>query len=725
MKTFLFKANKTVFSLLLIFAFVLAACGTNATPAASTVPATSGNTEQAIATNTKVPTAVATVTQLPTSTPAISSTFRWEQVYDNSIFQRADVASMAVDPQDPNLIYAATTGALDLGVGAGIYASADGGETWTAANTGLEHITVSGLFIDPEETQTLYVTTFGAGPYKSTDGGAQWQPINAGLSRLTGTWNGVSSLVFDPNDHLRLYHIDPIEGIFRSVDGGEIWQFVSHPCQSFTSVAIDPRDGDHLFGGAYFAYNIPDTTCPGGLYESTDGGQNWTPLAQDIPDIEKAGVWRVVIDPQNPDHVYASLEYGGMDRPGLVVTSTNGGKDWTVLRNSGWRAAIAVNPNDSRNVYLAAGSELHRSDDGGRTWTTLRGDFGEHIEVLVFIGNTLYVGATGVYQTSDRGQSWKNGTSGFGSTWLELTFDPSGEALYAEDNDCNLYKSRDAGIIWEKLTSSGCGLAFDRANHWLYRADGQALYRSSDEGQTWANVGKTPAGGDNFRVYVSPVEGKTLYTLHSCCPPGPFLYRSLDGGQTWQPLPTASDLYHGRLVIADDGSRMYAASYGAVDVSNDGGQSWSTTQARTNRNGNPPALVLHPQDSDIVLLGTWGDGILKSTDAGEIWSPANNGLANLHVNALAFDSQHSDVVYAGTDSGVFLSQNGGDSWTAVNEGFGRNLIIYSIAVDPSDSAQVFVVTPDGLYQMERITKSTASAPRKPNKIFSFLYGSSC
>ena len=635
-------------------------------------------------------------------TSAISSKFRWEKVYDNSIFQQADVASIAIHPHDPNLIYAATTGALDLGVGAGIYASTDGGKTWTAANTGLEHVTVSGIFIDPEDTQTLFVTTFGAGPYKSTDGGAHWRPINAGLSRPTGTWNGVSSLVFDPNDHLRIYHIDAAEGLFHSVDGGETWQLVSHPCQTFTSIAINPRDGNHLFVGTFFPYNVPDITCPGGLYESTDGGQNWTSIAQDIPDIEKAGVWRVVIDSQTPDHLYATLEYAGTNRTGLVIASTNGGKDWTVLRNAGWRAAIAVNPNDSLNLYVAEGSELHRSDDGGRTWTALGGDFGAHVEALVFSRDTLYVGATGVYRTTNGGQSWETSTSGFGSAWLELTFEPARRVLYAEDNDCNLYKSQDAGMTWEKLTSSGCGLAFDRANNWLYRADWQMLYRSSDAGETWTGVGKTPSGGDNSRVYVSPVNGNTIYTLHSCCPPGPFLHRSLDGGQTWQPLPTASDLYHGRLVIADDGSRMYVASYGSVDVSYDGGQSWSTTQASTHNNGNPPALALHPLDRDIVLLGTWGSGILKSMDAGETWSTVNTGLASLHVNALTFDPRHPEVVYAGTDSGVFLSQNGGDSWTAVNDGLGRNLIVYSIAVDPNDSLQAFAGTPDGVYRLGKL-----------------------
>jgi photosystem II stability/assembly factor-like uncharacterized protein len=153
-------------------------------------------------------------------------------------------------------------------------------------------------------------------------------------------------------------------------------------------------------------------------------------------------------------------------------------------------------------------------------------------------------------------------------------------------------------------------------------------------------------------------------------------------------------------------SRLHA-SHSSVEVSSDGGESWSETQKSTDNNGNPPALAVHPHDSNIVLLGTWGNGILRTVDAGQTWSTANAGLTNLYVNVLTFDPRDPNIVYAGTDGGVFLSQDGGDSWTAVNDGLGRNLIVYSIAVDSNDSSRVFAITPDGMYQLLKLPSISA------------------
>jgi Tol biopolymer transport system component len=629
----------------------------------------------------------------------------WEQVSDGATFRRADVAAIAVDPQNPNVVYAAASDGLDIGAGAGIYKSSDGGETWTPANAGLDHPVVTDIFIDPLDTQVVYATTFGAGPYKSTDGGARWKPINAGLTHLTGVWNGVSSLAFDPADHLRLYHIDPQEGVFRSTDGGERWQLVNKLCQEFITLALDPRDGAHLFAGAYFPPNDPNNPCPGGLYESTDGGQSWTPIARDIPNMEKAGVWQVLVDPRAPDSLYALMEYAATDQPilDLLISSTDGGRNWAILSEPGFWPTSAFNLNDGGNVYAGLGTELYRSDDGGRTWASQRGGFEGDIKAVAFSptgADTLYVGAAGVYRTNDGGQSWKAATAGFGGAWLELTFDSSGKTLYAEDNDCTLYSSQDGGATWEDLQSPGCGLAFDRQNDWLYREDEEALYRSTDGGRTWSKAGPSAPTADPYRLYVNPQDPNVLYSLHSCCGPNPFIHRSTDGGKTWEPLPTVSNLYHGRLAIASDGAHMYAVSNERhMDVSEDGGDSWRQCQA-TNNNGQPPALALHPQDGNILFLGTWGEGILKSTNACETWSSANVGLDNLFVNTLAYDPQNPNILYAGTDGGAFVSLDGGETWNAISNGLGPSLVVYSIAVDPNDSSKVYAATPDGIFRLE-------------------------
>ncbi len=650
---------------------------------------------------TSIPAGTPGPTEAPPAivSPAVAA-LEWERVYDGAIFRRATVSALAVDPQDPNVVYAATS-AAGIGNGAGIYKSSDGGTTWTPARDGLERTAVSGIYIDPLDSQTVYATTFGAGPYKSTDCGAHWKPINTGLTQLTGAWGGVSPFLFDPTDHSHLYHSDPWAGVYHSTDGGESWQFTNQPDPFFISLAVDPRDGNHLFAGAYY---FGEGFAPGGLYESTDGGLYWTPIGLDITGVEDASVGLVAIDPRDPDSLYVSLFYSVTPRPNVLIASSDGGKSWKEVSFTSFAGELAVigfDPAGSHNVYIGAGNVLYRSDDDGRTWQTVRGDFESNIASLAFAGDrgTLYVGTQGVQWTSDGGQSWQSAASDFGNTWLELIPDPAGGTLYAEDSACNLYQSGDGGATWETLKSNACGLAFDRQAGWLYRQAEGVLVRSDDRGQTWSSAGPgAPRDGDNRYLYISPQDANTLYSLNSAGG-NPFIHRSTDGGQTWQPIHTVSHVPHGRIVMADDGLRMYVVGAGAMDISDDGGESWRACPAELGFPGSPPAIVLHPQDSDTLLLGQWGAGIIKSTDACESWTPVSAGLDNLFVNTLVFDPHNPSVVYAGTDGGAFVSLDGGDSWSAINSGLGSYPVVYSIAVDPVVPSQVYAATLDGIFRL--------------------------
>ncbi|RLC70942.1 MAG: hypothetical protein DRI81_18420, partial [Chloroflexi bacterium] len=625
----------------------------------------------------------------PVSVPPAVAELEWERIYDGAAFQRAAVSALAVDPQDANVIYAATS-APGIGNGAGVYKSSDGGASWSPANNGLERAAVSGVFVDPVDSQIVYATTFGAGPYKSSDGGAHWKPINTGLSQLTGAWGGVAPFLFDPTDHTHLYHSDPWAGVYHSTDGGENWQLVSQPDQFVISLAVDPRDGQHLFAGAYY---FGEGSQRGGLYESTDGGLYWSPIALDIAGIEEAAVELLAIDPRNPDSLYVPLAYPTAPRPNVLLASSDGGESWREVSFTSFGGEIAVigfDPADSRSVHIGAGNAVYRSDDGGSTWGIVQ-DFESQVNSLAFAGDAgaLYVGTQGVQWTKDGGQSWQSAASDFGNAWLELIPNPAGGALYAEDSACNLYRSVDGGSTWEALRSDACGLAFDRQNGWLYRQTEGVLVRSEDGGQTWAAAGpRASQDGDQRYLYVNPRDENTLYSLNS----GgwnPFIHLSTDGGQTWRPINAVSHVPHGRIVMAEDGARMYVAGAGALDISDDGGASWRACSAEFGFPGSPPAIALHPRDSDTLLLGQWGSGIFKTTDGCGSWTEISAGLDNLFINTLAFDLGNPDVVYAGTDGGAFISLDGGDSWNVINAGLGSYPIVYSIAIDPADPSQIY------------------------------------
>lgn len=105
------------------------------------------------------------------------------------------------------------------------------------------------------------------------------------------------------------------------------------------------------------------------------------------------------------------------------------------------------------------------------------------------------------------------------------------------------------------------------------------------------------------------------------------------------------------------------------------------------------ALVVDPQDSNIVYAGGWGAGVFKSEDAGATWYPARLGLTNLYINSMAIDPTDSSVLYAGTyHKGIFKTTNGGASWFAINDGIQKSAIVYTIAVDPKSSNYVYIGT---------------------------------
>jgi photosystem II stability/assembly factor-like uncharacterized protein len=109
--------------------------------------------------------------------------------------------------------------------------------------------------------------------------------------------------------------------------------------------------------------------------------------------------------------------------------------------------------------------------------------------------------------------------------------------------------------------------------------------------------------------------------------------------------------------------------------------------------GTVVALVIDPQQSNIMYAGSWGAGVFKSTDGGSSWQPANSGLGNLYINSLAIDPTHSSVVYAGTyRDEVYKTTDAGQTWFQASRGIVNGAIVYAIAVDPTNSQRLYIGT---------------------------------
>ena len=312
--------------------------------------------------------------------------------------ERSDtIVSIALHPTKPNILYVATDEA--------VYKSRDEGGTWTRLTGELTRTRVISLALDPNLPANIFAGTNGDGTYKSSDGGQSWHQFNAGIQK--GTISAiVNQVVFNPLGSETVYAATTV-GVFRSSDGGRSW---TERMEGMTEInfvvalAIDPAHPNIMYAG---------TT--GGVYRTKNGTESWEKTTNGMVafDAKMAsmalGINRIVIDPINTDIVFAGTTQG-------LFKSTNQGDQWVKIGqqlNDVYISGIQLDPTHPQTLYLATSDGVQKSIDGGETWklkdagldaTSIRS-----IEMSPQNPKTLYVGTNGggLYQTVDGGNSWK------------------------------------------------------------------------------------------------------------------------------------------------------------------------------------------------------------------------------------------------------------------------------------------------------------------------------
>lgn len=353
-------------------------------------------------------------------------------------------------------------------------------------------VAVSGV---PAQRGTYYMAPTDGGIWKSTDYGRTWDPIFDGQD--TGSIGALAVAQSDPNivyagsgEGLRRPDLSVGDGIYKSTDAGASWTHLGlRDGMQIGAIAIDPRNPDRVFAAVLGHPYGPNEER--GLYRSTDGGESWQKvLGKD----ENTGAETVLIDPRNPNIVYAAL--------------------WA-SRNPPWRLR------DILQLFAQGG--LYKSLDGGTTWTQLRG------------GLPLNIGRIGLAMApgdSQRLYAWVN-----------------------DDKGCGIYRSSDAGAEWTKVNSESrvcsrgndfSGIAVDPSDRDVVYAANTQTYRSTDAGKTWTGLKGAPGGDDYHSIWIDPGD-RNIILLGS--DQGTTL--SVNYGRTWSSWynqPTAQ-FYH---VITDD-----------------------------------------------------------------------------------------------------------------------------------------------------------------------------
>ena len=305
---------------------------------------------------------------------------------ENGMNYPANTFTIAIDPDNPNVLYIGTGDLLTWGINQGeICKSTDYGETWTAIGdpgNGLPDAQVWSLAIDPNsnpDSRTLYAVSYQSGIYKTTDGGASWFAVNNGL----GINRNIRKIVIDPTDSNTLYvGIEGYDeglatvqgGIYKTSDGGQNWVRIdtNPPQPSVLDLAIDPSSTNVIYSASREHYDhTQQVMYLGSVYKSTDGGSNWTRLNSGFGDSDNLNVGALAINPQNPEIIYAGTfddNFHDESSGRGIFKSTDGGANWTPM-NDGlgilYTTVITIDPSDHSRLYVGThgNSVFTRTDD--------------------------------------------------------------------------------------------------------------------------------------------------------------------------------------------------------------------------------------------------------------------------------------------------------------------------------------------------------------------------
>ena len=443
--------------------------------------------------------------------------------------------TLALDPADPHLLYAGTSGS-------GVLHSTDGGASWTGAVEGLpDQAAVTALATLPGLGRTIYAAVEGAGVYRSTDGGSHWQRTSRGLLRAE-----ILNLAAGPAPST-LYAVakpGPSSGhvLYRSTDGGTHWQRAAGQGlpPDFLALTADPR------GGAVYAGSGLGST---GVFRSLDGGATWSAFNHGL----RAVPVDVLADPKRPGIAYISSSSSGSP----LQKTLDGGASWRPLGGfAGILDLLAIDPQRPATLYLSNGS-LQRSRNGGRAWEALGpGTYFLAIDPSQPSVLYRYAGA-GIERSADAGETWAPDFTlpSCGSS-ISLAVDPSSEVFVGMSSPC------------------------DSASPFL-------LYKRGLDG-SWKAVTGPPMTSllSTARLAADPRQPSTLYVSvieHPLQPvPGVFgeVFRSTDGGASWSPVPGLSNGITTALAFpAGEPGAVYAARFGELTSnvyrSVDGGKTWA------------------------------------------------------------------------------------------------------------------------------------------------------
>jgi len=647
----------------------------------------------------------------------------WQPVFDK--YGAYSIGVVTIDPNNTNVVWVGTgenNHQRAIGYGNGVYKSEDGGKSWK--NMGLKDSRqIGGIVIDPRNSNIVFVAAEGSiwgpggdrGLYKTTDGGHTWKKVLE-ISENTG----VNNVVIDPVDPDIMYatseqrrrhvwtHISggPESAVYRSLDGGETWEKIMKGLPKGDiggmGIAVSPVDHNVVY------LIVEAEEGKSGFFRSTNRGASWEKMS----DYHSSGQYynEIYCDPKNVDKVYSTQT--------ITRVTEDGGKTWTVLGNNNRHVddhAMWIDPDDPNHFLIGGDGGVYQSFDGGKNF-----DFIENLPVTQFyrvnVDNdfpfyNVYGGTQdnnsfgGPSQTFSRdgivNSDWyvTNGGDGF---WTAI--DPEDpNIIYAEAQYGNMVrfdrKSGEAISIrpeprkgelsykWNWNTP----LIISPHSHTRIYTAANKVFRSDDRGNSWEVI------SDDITAQIDrnsfPVMGK---------------YWSIDAVRK----DVSTSLY-GTAVSIDESPVKENLLY----VGTDDGVIQRTRDAKTwTKFDEFPGVPKYSYVSDLfadrfdsnVVYAAFDNRkrddfkpyILKSTDQGESWELISGNLPqNGTVHTIAQDFINPNLLFAGTEFGIFFTLDGGEKWIQLKAGI-PDIAVRDIAIQKRENDLVLATFGRGFYILD-------------------------
>jgi photosystem II stability/assembly factor-like uncharacterized protein len=557
------------------------------------------------------------------------------------------------------------------------YKSQDGGESWQVFNYPLNS-SIQDIACDPQDPLVLYcgmVATYPATAskvvIKSVDGGQTWTVLD--LTAALPLGYGVTDVAVSPASGQTLFAVGR-EGISNalvvaSFDAGATWENRSGNLPSgkpYNAVALAGH-AVYLAGGQLFgSQNL-------GLYRSMNGGLNWQNISASFP---KKVVNDILIDPSDTSKIFVATEGDG------VYFSTNWGTTWTYQTQGdgdNGSARCLVNPPSGTDTLYAGflSLALCKTTDGGLSWayanhgiaTLLINDINvDPVHPMTILAGFEAENSGGCYFSQDGAETWSLVTSLPATRFSVVRIGTDG-TLYAWSNGPSsvaqegLYKSTDLGLTWTnmgpnigglfeteifslELSESNPSLVFIGGNNFGVNGFEGVMYRSPDAGASWDSIYVGPAYNSVLDIHILPGTGdqEIVAAYKSDNGEGGFM-KSADGGTTWTVINNgipagckyaasvaspgnSPDLLYGGIGGGGD-------LHGTVVVSQDGGDTWTSTSLSLNIYSRVPDLLVHPDEEGVVYAASSQDGVYYSIDYGSTWYAFNEGLPATNITSFS------------------------------------------------------------------------------------------